>query len=80
MALGLCLAVVIQTLIQKALLLEAIDNVYAYEVTDKFEPVRLLKGYLNYSKKKIYKKGNKANLIQVCVSFVLSHHLMLILV
>lgn len=56
--------VVIQTLIQKTLLLEAIDSVYAYEVTDKFKPVRLLKGYLNYSKKRIYKKGNKANLIQ----------------
>lgn len=56
--------VVIQTLIQKTLLLEAIDSVYAYEVTDKFEPVRLLKGYLKYSKKRKYRKGNKANLIQ----------------
>ncbi|XP_062084607.1 FRIGIDA-like protein 5 isoform X2 [Humulus lupulus] len=49
--------VIIQSLIQKPLLLEAIDNMYAYQVADKFQPVRILKGYLSYSKKRIYKKG-----------------------
>ncbi|XP_024021986.1 FRIGIDA-like protein 5 [Morus notabilis] len=56
--------VVIQTLIQKTLLLEAVDNIYAYELMDKFQPVRLLKGYLKFFKKIIYKKGNKTKLQQ----------------
>ena len=53
--------VLIKNLLQKNLILEAIDHIYAYEVVDKFKrAVRLLKGYLSYSKKIIYKKGTKA--------------------
>lgn len=72
MVLGLCLTVLIDTLVQKNLPLDAIENIYAYKVMDKFQPVHLLKGYLNYCKKRIYKKGTKAGFQQVlCVSYVL---------
>ncbi|PON85567.1 Frigida-like [Trema orientale] len=51
--------VIVETLIKKTLLLKAIENMYAYQVVDKFQPVRVLKDYLGYSRKRIYKKGKK---------------------
>ncbi|KAL5566204.1 hypothetical protein UlMin_029368 [Ulmus minor] len=53
-------SVLIENLKQKNLLLEAIEHIYAFEVADKYKPVHLLKGYLTYSMKAIYKKGNKS--------------------
>ena len=45
--------VLIENLRQKNLLLEAIEHIYAFEVVDKYRPVRLLKDYL-YAKRTIY--------------------------
>ncbi|EXB67650.1 hypothetical protein L484_010216 [Morus notabilis] len=52
--------VLIKNLIQKTLLLEAIEHIYAFEVKDMFQPVHLLKDYLKQSTKQIYKKGTKS--------------------
>ena len=65
MVLDFCVTVLIQTLIQKTMLLEAIDNIYAYQLVHKFQPVRLLKGYLKFNKKIINRKENKSVLQQV---------------
>ena len=65
MVLDFCVTVLIQSLIQKTMLLEAIDNIYAYQLAHKFQPVRLLKGYLKFNKKIINRKENKSVLQQV---------------
>ena len=77
MIIGLCVTVLVRSLIQKAVLLAAVDYIYAYDLVGKFSPVQLLADCLNLSKQRMHNKGNKSSLQQVLVSYVNFSFLML---
>ncbi|KAG8478911.1 hypothetical protein CXB51_028761 [Gossypium anomalum] len=56
------LTVLIETLINKNLRLEAIAYICAFDLADKFPPAHLLNAHLKYSKMRKYRKGKKSNM------------------
>ncbi|KAG4176298.1 hypothetical protein ERO13_A11G236500v2 [Gossypium hirsutum] len=64
LALGLAdkTSILIETLINKNLRLEAIAYVCAFDLADKFPPAHLLNAHLKYSKMRKYRKGKKSNM------------------
>ncbi|KAB2058703.1 hypothetical protein ES319_A11G252100v1 [Gossypium barbadense] len=64
LALGLAdkTSILIETLINKNLRLEAIAYICAFDLADKFPPAHLLNAHLKYSKMRKYRKGKKSNM------------------
>ncbi|MBA0716191.1 hypothetical protein Golax_015043 [Gossypium laxum] len=64
LALGLAdkISILIETLINKNLRLEAITYICAFDLADKFPPALLLNAHLKYSKMRKYWKGKKSNM------------------
>ncbi|MBA0742311.1 hypothetical protein Gogos_015379, partial [Gossypium gossypioides] len=56
------LTVLVETLINKNLRLEAITYICAFDLADKFPPAHLLNAHLKYSKMRKYWKGKKSNM------------------
>ena len=67
MVFGLCVTVLVQSLIQKDMLFDAVDYAHAYNLVEKFPPVHLLKNYLRLSKQRIYGEGKSSSLQQVII-------------
>ncbi|XP_039022532.1 uncharacterized protein LOC120155008 isoform X2 [Hibiscus syriacus] len=63
MALGLTekIRVLIETLVQRNLRLEAIGYVCAFDLVDKFPPAQMLKAHLEYSKQSLHQQAQKSH-------------------
>lgn len=74
MVAGLCVTVLVDKLIQKGMMLDAVDYIYAYDFVGKFLPVQLLKDYLDLNKQKIHIQGDKLSLQKVRVSYIFYYY------
>lgn len=61
-------AEVLEVLVKSGRQLEAVNLAYAFELTDKFDPVSLLKAYLKDARKgSQFKAGNASPIVQVWI-------------